>query len=93
MKIEEMMQAVISATPQKRRTIEAVLSGKKTIPSPIRETDLRLVSLSDAARILGVSRYTIYRLIDMKQITTRRIGGIIRVPMSSLENLSNGMDK
>lgn len=93
MKIEQILQAILNANQQKRRSLEAVLTGKKAIPSPADGKDLRLVSLSDAARILGVSRYTIYRLIEKKQITTRRLGGVIRVSMDSLRKLSERSDE
>lgn len=47
------------------------------------------VTVSEAARLLGVSRPTLYRLIDAGELTTRRIAGTRKqvVPLTEIQRL------
>lgn len=42
------------------------------------------VSMSEAARLLNVSRPTVYRLAKMQGFPVVRLGGCVRVPVDSL---------
>ena len=46
-----------------------------------------LVSVADAAKILGRPRLTIYRWIDASKIVGIKLGGIIFIPKSEVERL------
>ena len=46
-----------------------------------------LVSVADAAKILGRPRLTIYRWIDAGKIVGIKLGGIIFIPKSEVERL------
>jgi len=65
MRTEEMMTAMLGATPRLRRRIEAVLLGNATVPTTS-GVELRLVTISAAAKMLGISRCSIYRLVREK---------------------------
>jgi excisionase family DNA binding protein len=47
------------------------------------------VTVSEAARLLGVSRPTLYRLIDAGELTTRRVAGTHKqmVPLTEVQRL------
>lgn len=47
--------------------------------------DGQLLSVADAARILGISRPTAYRLIADRELPAIRLRGTIRVPAAALE--------
>ena len=44
-----------------------------------------LVSVNEAARILGVGRTTIYELVNRRELRPVRIGRALRFPISELE--------
>jgi excisionase family DNA binding protein len=48
------------------------------------------VSPAEAARLLGLSRTTIYRMIRRKQIKTTRVGTRVVVPVAELTDLLSG---
>ncbi|GAI59374.1 unnamed protein product [marine sediment metagenome] len=55
----------------------------------IRVTTDDLVSVADAAKILGRPRLTIYRWKDAGKIVGIKLGGIIFIPKSEIERLKN----
>ena len=61
-----------AATPAMKQRVEAVLLGKATAASTKTEAETRLVTLTDAARRLGVSRSTIAR----KMVGLRNCGAV-----------------
>jgi len=90
MRIEEMMQAVLAANPAKRRSIEAILNGKQSVPKPINEEDSRLVSVSGAARLLAVGRTTVYKLIKQGRLETIKMIGSQKITMRSIQSFLDG---
>lgn len=50
-----------------------------------------LVDLASAAARLGVSRSTLYRLIEAGQLDTVHVGRSVRIPIAALEDLVNGL--
>ena len=54
----------------------------------------RSVSIAEAARLLGVSRRTVYyRIRDVRLRTIRTIGGSQRVLADSLREISNSLSR
>jgi len=55
----------------------------------IKITTADLVSVAEAAKQLGLARYTIYRWVDERKVVAIRLGGILFIPQSELERLKN----
>lgn len=89
MGIEQLMQAVITASPQKRREIESVISGKCHHDKSTK-ADTRLVTISGAAKLLSIGRSTIYRLIETKRLDVIELNGCRRITMRSINAFLDG---
>jgi excisionase family DNA binding protein len=50
----------------------------------------RALSIEEAAETCGLSRATIYRLIEQKKLTTLKIGARRLVPVGAIDALLNG---
>jgi len=48
-----------------------------------------ILSISDAAKALGVTRMTLYRWIDKGKIQSLMFGGYRAIPRSEVERLNN----
>ena len=81
-----------AATPATKQRVEAVLLGKATATSAKTEAETRLVTLTDAARRLGVSRSTIGRLIKRSVFKPIPVGGKTRVALSSIIDYASGKE-
>jgi excisionase family DNA binding protein len=58
--------------------------------APNTEIQIRAFSIQEAARTLGLSRSTLYRLLKEGKITTVKIGSRRLVPVGSIDALLNG---
>jgi excisionase family DNA binding protein len=47
----------------------------------------RALSVEEAARAVGISRATLYRLVQQKRLVTVKIGSRRLVPVTALDNL------
>jgi excisionase family DNA binding protein len=47
----------------------------------------RALSVSEAARAIGVSRATLYRLVQQKRLATAKIGSRTLIPISEIDTL------
>ena len=56
---------------------------------PVRE---KFWSVAEVAAQLSVSKMTVYRLIDAKELRAHRVGNSIRVPESALRDFLWGSD-
>lgn len=91
MAIEQLMQAVLTATPAKRRELERVIRGETANETTTTGKDEnRLVTISGAARLLALGRNTIYRLIETGRLDTVDLNGCKRVTMRSVHAFING---
>jgi excisionase family DNA binding protein len=54
-------------------------------PTPAVETDLRLVTVAEAAEFLAVSRGALYALLGSGQLASVHIGRARRIPMAELK--------
>lgn len=89
MAVEQIIAAVLAASPAKRRKFEAVARGEDGEKEP-KKKDLRLVSIAETARTLNLGRNTIYRLIDSKRLDTIDLNGARRVTMRSIIEFQSG---
>ena len=91
MAIEQLMQAVLTATPAKRRELERVLRGEaRTETTGKADGDRRLVTIAGAARLLALGRNTVYRLIMTGRLDTVDLNGVKRITMRSIHAFING---
>ncbi len=90
MAIEQLMQAVLTATPAKRRELERVIRGETTTTTDADKADRRLVTISGAARLLALGRNTIYRLIETGRLDTVDLNGVKRITMRSIKEFADG---
>lgn len=82
MDVNERYRKIATASPLVLERVDRVLEGREdTEPDKIA---LRTVTLTDAATRLGVSRPTIYRLVQRGELTTVLIGGLERIPLRAL---------
>ena len=73
MAIETLLQAVIAASPAKRRELERVIRGEATgAPTATGKEESRLVTITGAARLLALGRNTVYRLIETGRLDGAR---------------------
>ncbi len=64
---EELIGRILAATPEQIRAVERALSGDKAAPEV---TDTRLLTFSEAARRMNVSRQTIWRMVKEGRLPT-----------------------
>ena len=72
-------------------TTQAQPNGRTTVTPPARSNretaDLRplLISVEQAARLLGVGRTTLYELVRQGEVTPVKIGRAVRFPLEEIE--------
>jgi excisionase family DNA binding protein len=57
------------------------------MPNNINVPERRALSVMETARAVGLSRATIYRLIEQNRLATVKIGSRRLVPVTALDNL------
>ena len=80
---ETRMQRVLNPPPAVLANIDAVLLGDTT-RVPKAEPDCRTITKTEAARRLGVSIPTVYRLVRLGRIKTVETDGANRVLLASV---------
>lgn len=83
MTTNERMMKICAADPALLARVDAVLNGTNT-RAPKEDPDVRTCTLTEAARRIGVSRPTVYRLIRKGVIRTIPLCGVSRVVLQSL---------
>lgn len=89
MAIEQLIQAVCAATPAKRKKLEAVLNGTDTVKKTA-EAPSKLVTISEAARILDVCRGTIHKLAAAGKLDKVMLTNHPRITMASIMDYTRG---
>lgn len=74
---------ICAADPALLAKVDAVLKGDDTTIPKV-DPDVRTCTLTEAARRIGVSRPTVYRLIKKGAIRTIPLCGVSRVVLQSL---------
>ena len=90
MAIEQLMQAVLTATPAKRRELERIIRGETTVTPDRDKHESRLLTIAGTARLLALGRNTVYRLIMTGRLDTVDLNGVKRVTMRSIYAFLNG---
>lgn len=81
MNMNERMIKIAQASPVMLEQIDNLLEGR---PASAGNIDLRTVNFKEAAKSLGVSRPTIYKIVQNREIETVLIGGLERIPLRNL---------
>jgi excisionase family DNA binding protein len=72
------------------KSVNAIVALRRAIgvcPMTISDEKPRAVSIVEAARMCGLSRATLYRLISQKKLKTLKIGGRRLVPVAAIDIL------
>lgn len=86
MKTEQRIQKLFEATPDVIQRVDALLNGEV----PAAPQDMRLLTFAGAAKALGVSRQTVWRMVKEGKLETVEVRvGRHRVPASRLAALVN----
>jgi excisionase family DNA binding protein len=87
---EELIGKILTATPEQLRAVEQAFTGKPT-EKPADPGDRRLLTQTQAAAILGVSRMTIFRMVKDGQLDAVELrAGRVRIPSAALTELAKG---
>ena len=90
MNTNQRMSMILAATPAVLAKIDAVLAGDET-HVPKKDPECRTCTLTEAARRLGVSRPTIYRLIQRGALKAVALNGVSRVTLQSIFDYTAGV--
>lgn len=85
---EQRMMRLLTANPATLAKVDAVLNG--TDSKPTRDEDIRLCTYTEAAKRLGLSRPTVYRLAKMGRLETVSLNGTSRIRLKSVIDFANG---
>lgn len=88
----ERMIKVAMATPADKAKIDAILNHQDADERKP-EADTRTITFTQAAKRLGVSRPTVYRLTRAGRLRTVALCGVNRVVLSSLTDFVNAEAK
>ena len=82
MTTETRIQALLTADADTLARVDSILEGTATEATP---TDRRLLSMTDTAKVLGMSRQTIWRMVKEERLPVVEIrAGRYRVPSASI---------
>lgn len=85
----ERMMKLLAANPQTLAKVDAVLDG--TDGKAVRlDDDLRLVTYTEAAKRLNLSRPTVYRLAKLGRLELVTLNGVNRIRLKSVVDFANG---
>ncbi len=74
----------------KKRKRQEKLQTVDTSPSPVSSNGIQtkdFLSIQEACKLLGTSRWTIYRMIDRKQLNAAKLGRRTIIKRTDIENL------
>ena len=87
---DQRMMKILTADPATLAKVDAVLTGTAT-DKPTDAGDRRLLTQTEAAAILGVSRMTIFRMTRDGRLPAVEIrAGRLRIPSAALTELAKG---
>lgn len=85
----ERMMKLLAANPQTLAKVDAVLDGTDGKPDKA-DADCRLVTLTEAAKRLNLSRPTVYRLAKAGRLEVVPLDGVNRIRLKSVIDFANG---
>jgi len=80
---------IATANPQTLAKVDAVLNGTDGKPVKV-DDDCRLVTYTEAAKRLNLSRPTIYRLVKLGRLEIVPLDGVNRIRLASVIAFANG---
>jgi len=81
----DLLMRFLQATPEQQTSIERILDGKSEAPRPA-PTGPLMMMMGDAAKLLGVSRATIWRMVKLGKLERVEIlPGTFRVRRTDVE--------
>ena len=89
---EQRMMRLLTANPQTLAKVDAVLNGTDGKPGKA-DDDVRLVTFSEAAKRLNLSRPTVYRLAKAGRLETVPLDGVNRIRLKSVIDFANGANR
>ncbi len=85
----ERMMKLLAANPQTLAKVDAVLDGTDGKPDKA-DADCRLVTFTEAAKRLNLSRPTVYRLAKAGRLEVVPLDGVNRIRLKSVIDFANG---
>ena len=82
------MMKLLAANPKTLAKIDNILNGLDGTGKS--DEDCRLVTYTSAAKLLNLSRPTIYRLVQMGRLEVVPLDGVNRVRLQSVIDFANG---
>ena len=82
MNANERLLKIATANPAVLARVDAILCGDTTAQKP--EADVRLVTYTEAAKRMGVSRPTVYRLAKAGRLEIVPLNGVNRIRLQSV---------
>lgn len=89
MSTNERLLKLATATPAVLAKVDAVLNGEDTA-THTPDKDCRLCTFTEAARMMKVSRPTVYRLAKCGRLDVVPLNGVNRIRMQSVIDCVNG---
>ena len=88
----ERMMKLLAANPQTLAKVDAVLNGTDGKPGKA-DDDCRLVTFTEAARRLNLSRPTVYRLAKAGRLDVVPLDGVNRIRLKSVVDFATGANR
>ena len=89
-----LMLRLLTASPERKRAVVAVLSGAAIVDKGNAQNqnveDCRLVKITETAKLLAIGRSTVYKLIKTGRLETTDLNGCQRVTMRSIKAFVDG---
>ena len=83
MTMNQILGALANADERTLSIVGRVLTGE-TVPDENSDPDVRTVNATKAAKRLGVSRMTVYRMMNEGRLQTLTLRGVRRIRLSSV---------
>ncbi len=90
MTTDRRMIKLLAANPQTLAKVDAVLNGTDGMPGKA-DADVRLVTYTEAAKRLNISRPTVYRLVKLGRLEVVPLDGVNRIRLQSVIDFANGV--
>ena len=88
----ERMMKLLAANPATLAKVDAVLNGTDGKPGKVDE-DIRLVTYTEVAKRLNLSRPTVYRLAKAGRPAAVPLDGVTRTRLNSAIDFANGANR
>ena len=85
----ERMMKLLAANPQTLAKVDAVLDGRDGKTGKA-DADLRLLTYTEAAKRLNLSRPTVYRLVRLGRLQAVPLDGTSRIRLQSVIDFADG---